>query len=50
VIVAAVVAGLFERDLGGGVAHEEHGEQEADHRDGGAGDDEHVAGGELGGE
>ena len=36
--------------MGGGVAHEQHGEQEGGDGDDGAEDDEHVAGRELGGE
>jgi hypothetical protein len=45
-----VVARLLERDVGGGVAHEEDGDQEGGDGDDGADDDEHVAGRELGGE
>jgi hypothetical protein len=46
----AVVLGLFEGDVRGGVADEQDGEQEGGDRDRGAGDDDDVAGGELGGE
>jgi hypothetical protein len=44
-----VVAGLLERDMGGRVAHEQHGDQERRERDDGGEDDEHVAGRIVGG-
>ncbi len=42
-----VLARLLERDVGGGVAHEEHRDDKGDDGDDRAGDDEYVAGGEL---
>ena len=44
------VVALLERDVCGGVAHEQHGEQQRGHGDRGAGDDDDVARRELRGE
>jgi hypothetical protein len=44
-----VVARLLERDVRGGIADEKHRDEQAEHRDRGAGCDQHVARGEVGG-
>ena len=47
---AGVLVCLLKRDVRGGVADEQHRQQEGDHGDHGAGDHEDIAGGELCGE
>ena len=45
-----VVSSLLEGDVGGGIAHEDHGDQQGDQRDRRPADDQHITGDQVGGE